>query len=65
MSHGFELEPSAAPVTLMPKNSALAVMARLLNGVNRIVLILSMLALVLTSCVAWVRLGRRTEQAEA
>ena len=51
MSHGFEFEPSAAPGTLMPKNSALAVLARLLNWVNRIVLTLSMLALVLTSCV--------------
>ena len=51
MSHGFELEPSAAPGTLMPKNTSLAVLARLLNSFNRIVLIFSMLALLLTSCV--------------
>ena len=38
MSHGFEFEPSAAIGTLMPKNSVLAVLARLLNLVNRIVL---------------------------
>ena len=51
MSHGFEFEPSVAAVTLMPKNSALAVLSLLLNWVNQIVLALSMLALVLTSCV--------------
>lgn len=51
MSHEFELEPSAAVGTLMPKNSVLAALARLLNLVNQIVLALSMLALVLTSCV--------------
>jgi TRAP-type C4-dicarboxylate transport system permease small subunit len=51
VSHGFEFEPTAAPGTLMPKNSALGVLASLLNWVNRIVLTLSMLALVLTSCV--------------
>jgi len=51
VSHGFELEPSAAPGTMVPKNPVLAVLAQLLNWVNRIVLVLSMIALVLTSCV--------------
>lgn len=51
MSHGFELEPSAAPGTLLPKNGVLALLARSLNGFNWLVLQLSMIALVLTSCV--------------
>lgn len=51
MSHGFELNPGAAPGTLLPKNAALAVLAKSLNWLNRQVLRLSMLALVLTSCV--------------
>jgi TRAP-type C4-dicarboxylate transport system permease small subunit len=51
VSHGFELEPSAAPGTRLPKNAALSLLARGLNGFNRLVLWLSMLALVLTSCV--------------
>ena len=49
MSHGFEMEPGPAPGTMMPKNAVLGQLARLLNAVNRIVLVLSMLALVLTS----------------
>ena len=51
MSHGFELEPGAAPGTLLPKNVALALLAKSLNALNRLVLRLSMVALVLTSCV--------------
>lgn len=51
MSHGFELEPGAAPGTLLPKNAALALLAKSLNWFNRQVLRLSMLALVLTSAV--------------
>jgi TRAP-type C4-dicarboxylate transport system permease small subunit len=51
VSHGFELNPGAVPGTMRPKSSALAVLAKSLNWVNRQVLWLSMLALVLTSCV--------------
>ena len=51
MSHGFELNPGAAPGTLLPKNSALAMLSKCLNWLNRQVLWLSMVALVLTSCV--------------
>jgi TRAP-type C4-dicarboxylate transport system permease small subunit len=51
MSHGFELEPRAAPGTFLPKNGLLALLAKSLNGFNWLVLQLSMIALVLTSCV--------------
>ncbi len=51
MSHGFELEPRAAPGTLLPKNGVLALLAKSLNGLNWLVLQLSMIALVLTACV--------------
>lgn len=51
MSHGFELEPPAAPGTLLPKNPTLALLANSLNWFNRQVLRLSMLSLVMTSVV--------------
>jgi TRAP-type C4-dicarboxylate transport system permease small subunit len=51
VSHGFELEPSLAPGTLQPRNAAVALLQRLVNGVNALVLRVSMLALVLTSGV--------------
>ncbi len=51
MSHGFEINPGAAPGEMVPKNAAVAVLARALNWLNKQVLRLSMLALLLTSCV--------------
>lgn len=51
MSHGFELEGAAAPGALVPRNAALAFCGAALDGLNRLVLRLSMLALVLTACV--------------
>lgn len=51
MSHGFELEPAAAPGTLLPRSGQLAVAARALNWLNQQVLRLSMVALVVTAAV--------------
>lgn len=51
MSHGFELEPAQAPGSLRPKNAVAAGLARLLGGLNTLVLRLSMLALVLAAAV--------------
>lgn len=51
MSHGFELEGAAKPGALVPRNGALAVFSAALDGLNRWVLRLSMVALVLTACV--------------
>lgn len=51
MSHGFELEPSLAPGTLQPKNAVIALLQRILNAVNALVLHISMLALIFTSGV--------------
>lgn len=49
MSHGFELNPgAAAPV---PRNATVRLLTRALDWVNKQVMRLSMLALVLTSCV--------------
>ena len=51
MSHGFELEPVLAPGSLLPKNPVAAAGARALNGLNALVLRISMLALVLAAGV--------------
>jgi TRAP-type C4-dicarboxylate transport system permease small subunit len=51
VSHGFELEPGAAPGSVLPKSAALSVFAKALNWLNQQVLRLSMIALVLTSVV--------------
>jgi TRAP-type C4-dicarboxylate transport system permease small subunit len=50
MSHGIELDPSV-PATTLPRHPLLSPLAALLGGINRVVLRLSMLALVLTSAV--------------
>ncbi len=50
MSHGFELNPATGGERV-PKNAAVALLAGALNGLNRLVLWLSMVALLLTSCV--------------
>lgn len=51
MSHGFELEPAAAPGTRLPRNAAVALLQRGLNLVNAVVLRISMVALIITSGV--------------
>ena len=51
MSHGFELEGAPQPGALVPRNAALAFFSAALDGLNRWVLRLSMVALVLTACV--------------
>ena len=51
MSHGFELEGAPQPGALVPRNAALAFFGAALDGLNRWVLRLSMVALVLTACV--------------
>ena len=50
MSHGFELNP-ATPGTMVPRNATVAFLTRALDWLNRQVLRLSMLALLLASCV--------------
>ena len=51
MSHGFAPEPVHAPVALRPRNHVLAMLARALGAVNRLVLRIAMVALLLTSAV--------------
>ena len=51
MSLGVEFEPEESPVPVLPGNSALALLAGLLNWINRQVLRVSMLSLVLTALV--------------
>ncbi len=51
MSHGFELESNAPVEKTRPKNAVVAGLVALLDVFNVWVLRLSMLALVLTSCV--------------
>jgi TRAP-type C4-dicarboxylate transport system permease small subunit len=51
VSHGFEPEGAVAPGVLVPRHGALALFAAALDGVNRWVLRLSIVALVLTACV--------------
>ncbi|MFL6673595.1 MAG: TRAP transporter small permease [Massilia sp.] len=49
MSHGFELEPAAPPV--LPENAALAAFSVFFDRFNRLLLKLSMFAIVLTALV--------------
>ncbi len=49
MSHGFELKPQAGPA--VPDNPALARFSQLLDRFNRMLLIVSMCALVLTALI--------------
>ncbi len=51
MSHGFEMDTGAAPVRMVPKNATVALLTGALDWLNRQVLRLSMLALLLASCV--------------
>lgn len=51
MSHGFEMDTGAAPVRMVPKNRTVALLTGALDWLNRQVLRLSMLALLLASCV--------------
>ncbi len=51
MSHGVDLNPGVVPADMVPKNAVVAFLSRVLNGLNGLVLRLSMVALVLTSCV--------------
>ena len=51
MSHGFELEPALVPGSKRPKNAALAVLQRMTDWLNTLILRLSMVALLLTSAV--------------
>ena len=51
MSHGFEMEPTLAPGMSRPKNAVAAVAAQALNGLNALVLRISMVALVLAAAV--------------
>jgi TRAP-type C4-dicarboxylate transport system permease small subunit len=49
VSHGFEIEAAAAPP--VPENAAAAAFSNLLDGLNRLLLKLSMCAMVLTALV--------------
>ena len=51
MSHGFEMDTGVAPVRMVPKNATVAFLTGALDWLNRQVLRLSMLALLLASCV--------------
>jgi len=51
VSHGVAMEPVPGAQSRVPRNPAAAAMARVLDWVNQQVLRLSMLALLLTSCV--------------
>jgi TRAP-type C4-dicarboxylate transport system permease small subunit len=51
VSHGYDATPGFPPGALRPKNAAVAVLVKTLNGLNQQVLRLSMIALLLTSCV--------------
>ena len=51
MSHGFELEPALAPGSMQPRNASVALLQRIMNGVNAVVLRLSMVVLIVTSGV--------------
>lgn len=51
MSHGVDPNPGASPGDMVPRNPAIALLSKALNGLNRVVLRLSMVALLLTSCV--------------
>lgn len=51
MSHGFELDTGAPAEVKRPKNAVVAALLAALDAFNVLVLRLSMLALVLTSCV--------------
>jgi TRAP-type C4-dicarboxylate transport system permease small subunit len=51
VSQGADLDQAPAPLPRLPGDSLLALLARLLNWINHQVLRLSMLALVLSSCV--------------
>jgi TRAP-type C4-dicarboxylate transport system permease small subunit len=49
MSHGFELEPPAGPA--VPDNRAVAGVSRLLDKLNKLLMALSMMAMVITALV--------------
>jgi len=51
VSHGFELEGAPQPGALVPRNAALAFFSAALDGLNRWVLRLSMVALLVTAAV--------------
>lgn len=51
VSHGFELDSGLPAQIKRPKNSVVAVLLAALDSLNKLVLRVSMLALVLTSCV--------------
>lgn len=51
MSHGFEMDTGAPPVRMVPKNATVAFFTGALDWLNRQVLRVSMLALLLASCV--------------
>lgn len=51
MSHGFELDTGVPAEIKRPKNAVVSVLLAALDALNVLVLRLSMLALVLTSCV--------------